>query len=235
MSLLRIEPLGDRALLVVLGECIDADLNGRVHACVEALRAARLPGIDDIAPAFASICVRYDPTAWVDANDDQVPFTRLATRIEVTLREVETRARIQTGEPIEIPVCYEPEFAPDLDVVAARAKLSPEQVIARHAAAEYRVAMLGFAPGFAYLLGLETALHTPRRKEPRLRVPAGAVAIGGAQTGIYPRQLPGGWQIIGRTPLVLFDIGRDQPSLLAPGQRVRFRAIDAGAFAEWPE
>lgn len=137
-----------------------------------------------------------------------------------------------TSDPsIEIPVCYDGEFGPDLDAVAAHAHLSHAEVIARHTAGDYSVAMLGFAPGFPYLLGLDPALHTPRRANPRTRVPAGSVAIGGAQAGIYPRELPGGWQVIGRTPCVLFDPQRDPPCLLPPGTRVRFRAIDAATFA----
>ena len=138
------------------------------------------------------------------------------------------------AEAIEIPVCYGGEFGPDLDAVATHCGLEPAEVSARHAAGDYRVAMLGFMPGFAYLLGLDESLHMPRRASPRTRVPAGSVAIGGAQTGIYPRELPGGWQLIGRTPLTLFDPSQAEPALLRPGQRVRFRAIDAAAFARWP-
>jgi KipI family sensor histidine kinase inhibitor len=132
-------------------------------------------------------------------------------------------------------VCYGGESGPDLDAVAEHAGLSRDDVIARHAAAEYTVAMLGFAPGFPYLLGLDRALQVPRRPSPRTRVPAGSVAIGGAQTGIYPRELPGGWHLIGRTPLVLFDPAREPPCLLAPGDRVRFREIEAGEFARLAE
>ncbi|WIG55610.1 MAG: Allophanate hydrolase 2 subunit 1 [Rhodanobacteraceae bacterium] len=134
-----------------------------------------------------------------------------------------------------IPVCYGGDCGPDIDAIAEHAGLVRDEVIARHAAAEYTVAMLGFAPGFPYLLGLDAALHVPRRATPRTRVPAGSVAIGGAQTGIYPCELPGGWHLIGRTPLALFDPRRDPPCLLAPGDRVRFRAIDAGEFARLVE
>jgi KipI family sensor histidine kinase inhibitor len=132
---------------------------------------------------------------------------------------------------VEIPVCYGGDFGPDLDALASHAKLTAADVIARHTAATYTVAMLGFAPGFPYLFGLDPALEMPRRASPRTRVPAGSVAIGGAQTGIYPSELPGGWQLIGRTPLALFDAQRDPPSLLMPGDRVRFVAIDAAALA----
>ncbi|HEY6894280.1 MAG TPA: 5-oxoprolinase subunit PxpB, partial [Rhodanobacteraceae bacterium] len=132
---------------------------------------------------------------------------------------------------VEIPVRYGGEYGPDLDALAHYAKLDAAEVIAKHTAATYTVAMLGFAPGFPYLFGLDDALQMPRRATPRTRVPAGSVAIGGAQTGIYPTELPGGWQLIGRTPLALFDAARDPPSLLMPGDRVRFVAIGADAFA----
>ncbi|MDE2055050.1 MAG: 5-oxoprolinase subunit PxpB, partial [Xanthomonadaceae bacterium] len=136
---------------------------------------------------------------------------------------------------VEIPLCYGGEYGPDLDAVAVHARLPRGDVIARHTATEYAVAMLGFAPGFPYLLGLDPALQVPRRTTPRTRVPAGSVAIGGAQTGIYPRELPGGWHLIGRTPLALFDPAREPPCLLAPGDRVRFRAIEADEFARLAE
>jgi allophanate hydrolase subunit 1 len=136
---------------------------------------------------------------------------------------------------VEIPVCYGGEHGPDLDAVAAHAGLSRDEVVARHAGAGYTVAMLGFAPGFPYLLGLDPALHVPRRANPRTRVPSGSVAIGGAQTGIYPRELPGGWHLIGRTPRALFDPARNPPCLLAPGDRVRFRTITADEFAPLAE
>jgi len=218
-----IEPLGDCALLIHFGESIDVQLNAQAIALATALRAAQLPGVLDIAPAYASVCVRYAP-AQADARE------RLAAAIRPLL-ETAAPAAAASAAPVEIPVCYGGEFGPDLDAVAQQAQLETSEVIARHAGAEYRVAMLGFAPGFPYLLGLPAALHTPRRGSPRTRVPAGAVAIGGAQTGIYPRELPGGWNIVGRTPLRLFDLDRDPPALLAPGTRVRFRAIDVDEFA----
>jgi KipI family sensor histidine kinase inhibitor len=231
MSNVRIEALGDCALLLSFGERIDADLNALAVAAAAALRAADLPGARDIAPAYASVCVQYDPCAWADPTGMQSPHSRIASRISAIVDNVKI-ARTEPGATaVDIPVCYGGECGPDLDDLAVRAKLPAAEVVARHCASEYRVAMLGFAPGFAYLLGLDSALHAPRRATPRVRVPAGSVAIGGAQTGIYPRELPGGWQIIGRTPLVLFDAWRDPPAVLAPGQRVRFRAISADEFA----
>jgi len=218
-----IEPLGDGALLIQLGERVDAQLNEQAIALAAAVHAAQLPGVLDVAPAYASVCVRHAP-APADARE------RLAATIRA-LVENAAPAAAASSMLVEIPVCYGGEFGPDLDEVARRTQLKPGDVIARHASVDYQVAMLGFAPGFPYLLGLPAALHTPRRGNPRTHVPAGAVAIGGAQTGIYPRDLPGGWNIIGRTPLRLFDVGREPPALLAAGTRVRFRVIDAGEFA----
>jgi KipI family sensor histidine kinase inhibitor len=231
MSDARIQALGDCALLLSFGERLDPALNTLALAAAAALQAADLPGVRDIAPAYASICVQYDPCAWMNEVAGQSPHARIASRISAIVDNMPMLQAAPGTAAMDIPVCYGAEFGPDLDALAAHAKLSTAAAIARHCAAEYRVAMLGFAPGFAYLLGLDTSLHMPRRATPRIRVPAGSVAIGAAQTGVYPRELPGGWQIIGRTPLTLFDATRDRPALLAPGQCVRFRAIGADEFA----
>ncbi|MBS0581582.1 MAG: 5-oxoprolinase subunit PxpB [Proteobacteria bacterium] len=235
MNDVHIEWLGDRALLLRLGAGIDATLNACVHALAHTLREAALPGVVDIVPAYASVAVHYDPRAWSEPAASTAPGERLAQRLLEIAAALPAPARTalsaEQGTVLEIPVCYGGEHGPDLADVAGLAGVGADEVIARHVAGDYRVAMLGFAPGFPYLLGLDPALHAPRRANPRTRVPAGSVAIGGAQTGIYPRELPGGWQILGRTPLTLFDAARDPPALLAPGQRVRFRAIDADKFA----
>jgi len=224
-----IEPLGETALLLRFGNGLDPKVNARVHAAASALRAAQLPGLVDIAPAYATLALHYEPAAWLDANGG-TPSRNLEAAVRAVLaippENAASEARI-----VEIPVCYGGDFGPDLDALASHANLPASDVIARHTAATYTVAMLGFAPGFPYLFGLDPALEMPRRESPRTRVPAGSVAIGGAQTGIYPSELPGGWQLIGRTPLVLFDARRDPPSLLMPGDRVRFVAIDAAALA----
>ena len=226
----RIEPLGDCALLVRFGTGIDPALNALVLAAAETLRAAGLPGLRDIAPAYASVCVQYDPCAWFDAAGAQSPFARIAARISAIMNDVQKPLAVHDASLVELPVCYGGDFGADLDALAIHAGLPADEVIRRHVSGEYRVAMLGFAPGFPYLLGLDAALHAPRRSTPRTHVPAGSVAIGGTQTGIYPRDLPGGWLLIGRTPAKLFDPAREPPALLAPGDRVRFRMIDAEEF-----
>lgn len=235
MNAVEVDWLGDRALLLRLGTGIDIELNARAHALAAILRAADLPGVLDIVPAYASVAVHYDPLAWSEPGSAEPPRERLARRLQTlylaSLAQGLDNHVGSADRTIEIPVCYGGDYGPDLGDVARVAKLAADEVVTRHTQGDYRVAMLGFAPGFPYLLGLDPALHAPRRANPRTHVPAGAVAIGGAQTGIYPRELPGGWQIIGRTPLVLFDAARDPPALLAPGLRVRFRAIDSDEFA----
>ena len=219
----RIEPLGDCAALIHCGEIIDATINAQALAIARALEDARLPGIVDIAPAYASVCVRYEPAAWTGTDVAPSPFDRVAERLRTLVDNAASDAATDTGS-VEIAVTYGGQCGPDLADVAAHTGLSEEEVVARHGAAEYRVAMLGFTPGFAYLLGLDPALHMPRRATPRTRVPAGSVAIGGAQTGVYPRETPGGWHLIGRTTASLFDPARDPPALLKPGMRVKFVA-----------
>ncbi|HEY3521980.1 MAG TPA: 5-oxoprolinase subunit PxpB [Rhodanobacteraceae bacterium] len=227
------EPLAEDALLLRFGDSIDPQVNARVHAAAARLRAAKLPDVSDIAPGYTSLLVRFDPFAWGRAcARGEAPHARLLAEIDPLLRKTESDRTLRAqARVVEIPVCYGGEFGPDMRDIAAHARLDAGEFAARHTAAEYTVAMLGFAPGFPYLFGLDPTLNAPRRASPRTRVPAGSVAIGGAQTGIYPRELPGGWQIIGRTPSMLFDPGCDPPSLLAPGDRVRFRAIDTDEFA----
>jgi KipI family sensor histidine kinase inhibitor len=211
-------PLGDSALQIVFGDRIDPVSNRRALALSRAL--AGLPGIGDRVPAYASLTLHYDPLLWT--LDD------LTKAIEPYLASAED-AGFQ-GALVTVPVCYGGELGPDLEALARLCAMSAEEVIARHAAPEYRVHFLGFTPGFPYLGGLDPALAAPRHATPRALVPAGAVGIAGAQTGIYPQAGPGGWQIIGRTPLRLFDPRREPPCLLAPGDRLRFAPIGPEEF-----
>lgn len=214
-----IERLADDAWLLRFPPAPDA--NARAHALAARLRAEAPAWLRDLVPAYDSLGAFFDPAvvspddvrAWLLAHRDDAPPTAATARI------------------VEIPVLYGGECGIDLDAAAAELGLTSEALVERHAAPLYTVAMIGFAPGFPYLAGLDPALALPRRATPRSRVPAGSVGIGGAQTGIYPRESPGGWHLLGRTPLRLFDPARASPSLLAPGDRVRFVAIDAAAFA----
>jgi KipI family sensor histidine kinase inhibitor len=221
-----IETLGDSALLLHFGSGIDSAVNRRVHAAAARLAAAGLPGIVELVPAYASLAVHVDARCW---DGPQGALQRCREAVAQAL-DGDADETAQAPQEIEIPVCYGGEYGPDLDAVAAHAGLPAQQVIALHAAAQYQVALLGFAPGFPYLLGLDPRLHQPRRADPRLRVPAGAVAIGGAQTGIYPRELPGGWQLIGRTPVDLFNPAQNPPNRVAAGMRLRFRPVGAEEF-----
>ena len=226
-AVLRVEPLGDRALLVVFGEGIDASVNDRVHGLVSILRESGLPGVLDLVPAYATLTVHYDPSSW--ARPGTLPHEAIRSEILRLWKEARA-ASLRPSRPVEIPVCYGGEFGPDLEEVARHCGLSATSVIARHSRPEYRVFMLGFAPGFAYLGGLDPSIAVPRRETPRLKVPAGSVGIAGTQTGIYPSDSPGGWQIIGRTPLKMFDPSLEEPCRLGPGDRLRFVAIEEAAF-----
>ncbi len=214
-----IEPLGDAALLVTLGDRIDLGLNGAAHAlaaAVDRLRATD-PRFGRAVPAYASVLVPFDPLA-VDPDE--------ARRVVAALLD-ERHASVadSPGATIEIPVRYGGDDGPDLADVAALNHLSPADVVDLHGGIDYRVYFLGFAPGFGYLGPLPASIATPRLANPRQRIPAGSVGIGGAQTAVYPFAMPGGWRIIGRTDAPMWDLGRDTPSLLKPGDRVRFVAI----------
>jgi KipI family sensor histidine kinase inhibitor len=212
----RIEPLGDSALLVVLGEGTDPALVARVVALGAQIREAGFSGVADVVPAYGSLAVFFDPLA---TNGEA-----LANRLDLALQRLGTDApEPRAGRPTHIlPVRYD---GPDLAVVAERTGLSHAEVVRRHTDPTYDVHFLGFVPGFAYLGPLDPALVLPRRAAPRRRVPAGSVAIAGAQTGVYPLETPGGWHLIGHTDVVLFDPARDPPNLLAAGDRVRFSPV----------
>jgi KipI family sensor histidine kinase inhibitor len=214
-----IEVLGEDALLLRFGNTIDPGTNARVHALARRIGARRPAWLLDIVPAYASLAV-FVGVALTDASD---PLQAARQWLQAELRHAPPMA--ETGRLLEIPVHYGGVDGPDLEALAAHAGLSPDEVIARHAGGEYMVAMLGFAPGFPYLLGLDPALAMPRLPTPRREVAAGSVGIAGMQTGVYPRRGPGGWRVIGRTDLSLFDPLRAVPSLLAPGDRVRFVPI----------
>jgi KipI family sensor histidine kinase inhibitor len=218
-----IEALADDAWLLRFGDTLDPGLNARVHGLATHIRALAPHWLRDLVPAFASLGVFFDPSA--DPALVRAELEAMADAADVA------PAAQRAGRMVEIPVVYGGDYGPDLDSAAQELGISPAQLVATHTAGDYTVAMIGFAPGFPYLSGLDPALALPRLATPRASVAAGSVAIGGAQTGIYPRESPGGWRILGRTPRVLFDPQRDPPTLLQPGDRLRFVAIDAGRFA----
>jgi inhibitor of KinA len=217
----RIVPAGDAALIVAFADDHDPGSGGHAIAVAEALRGASLAGVIDIVPTAHSIGVYLDPLR--APGDIEARVARLAAEAKP--------APARHGAAIEVPVCYGGSFGPDLADVAGFAGISTGAVIAMHTARSYRVQMLGFAPGFAYMAAVDPRIAMPRRPTPRLTVAAGSVGIAGAQTGVYPFDSPGGWQIIGRTPLRVSDFDRPRPFLFAAGDTVRFRAIDEATFA----
>ncbi len=207
MSELSVHSLGESALCCTLPAPLSLEQQQRIWQLAAAL--GEVDGVQTLIPGMNNLTLVFDP---LQTDPEGLEATAHA------LWAQPPRAR-RPGRLVEIPVSYD---GPDLGDVAAHCGISPAEVVQRHTAAEYVVYFLGFQPGFAYLGGLDASLHTPRRSEPRVAVPAGSVGIGGAQTGIYPLATPGGWQLIGRTALPLFDARAEPPTLLAPGDRVRF-------------
>lgn len=236
---MRIEPLGDSALIVRVVDDFARDPEASldaVQAALHSLESAAIPGVTELAPAYSTIGVFFDVAEIARAVGGQGALVWLSARIESVLKTQSAQSKEGIESPvIEISVCYDREFASDIDDVARVAGLSEAEVIRRHASAAYRVACVGFIAGFPFLSGLPPELATPRRAVPRKEVPAGSVAIGGAQTGIYPRISPGGWNVIGRTPLRLFDVQRDPPTILQAGDRVKFRKISREEFDAFPQ
>lgn len=225
MENVRFLPCGDRAVTVEWGSTIDEHINRQVHAFARKVEALSHPAITEVVPTYRSATVHYRPEVFSYEELNQL-LTPLA------------QGSAEEGEElpvVEIPVCYGGEYGPDLEEVAQHCSLTPEEVIARHTTPTYRIYMLGFTPGFPYLGGMDPSIAAPRRKEPRIHIPAGSVGIAGEQTGVYPIVSPGGWQLIGRTPLRLFDPQREQPILLSAGAGIRFVPIDEETFRKMEE
>ena len=221
MSIHRIVPAGDAALVIEFEERIDPAISARGAAVADALVAERITGVRDVVPTYRSVAVYFDPLR----TDSQSLVTTIE-RIAATATATDEHRRA----PVRIPVCYGGEYGPDLPRVAAFAGLSEPDVIALHAEPTYRVLMLGFTPGFAYMGLVDARIAAPRLETPRQRVRRGSVGIAREQTGIYPSETPGGWQLIGRTPLRPFDLARPDPFLLRSGDEVQFVPIAAQEF-----
>ncbi|HEX2710177.1 MAG TPA: 5-oxoprolinase subunit PxpB [Candidatus Deferrimicrobium sp.] len=219
MGAVRMLVAGDQGLIVEFGNAIDPAVNARVHRLARALAVRGLEGVIETVPTYRSLLVLFDPLI--------LPRERLDSEVEALLAvpAVEEAPGVG-GNTVELPVLYGGEFGPDLSFIARHTGLSTEEVIAIHSSSSYLVYMLGFTPGFPYLGGMSSRLATPRLSSPRGKVPTGSVGIAGSQTGVYPVESPGGWRLIGRTPLRLFDLEAEQPFLLAPGDIVRFRPVD---------
>ena len=207
------KPAGDQALLVIFGDSIDLQVNRRVHALDRTLAQNPCSGVLETVPTYTSLLVYYDSL--------QVEYRQVRDEVQQRI-ETLAEAEIRPARRVEIPTHYGGEYGPDLPHVAEHNRLSVEEVIRLHSSRDYPVYMMGFTPGFPYLGGMDERIATPRLQSPRTHLPVGSVGIAGEQTGIYPIESPGGWQIIGRTPLTLFDPQAEQPFLLAPGDLVCF-------------
>lgn len=232
MSAWTIEPQGDTSLIIRLGEGLDTETCRRCAQVAAHLREAALPGVVDIVPTFTSVTLHIHPA--------QTGAASFWANLQARLNEIVATAHAQalSEQPtriIDIPVCYGGEYGPDLAELAQQCKLDEQTVIEAHGAATAWVLMLGFAPGAPYVGIHDPLFALPRRATPRIRVPRGSVAVAARQTIIYPQDSPGGWHIIGRTPLRMFDPMRASPALLAPGDCLRFVPISPEAFLHWPE
>ena len=212
---------GDSSILLQFGNTIDPAINRKIAATVQLMREQHINGVTDVIPAFCSLLINYDPRV---ISYEQIKG-RMEALVKIDVTAGDTRKRV-----FEIPVCYGGVYGPDIQNIADHAGLSVEEVIQIHTSRDYLIYMLGFLPGFTYLGGLDERIHTPRLANPRIRIPAGSVGIGGSQTGIYPMDSPGGWQLMGMTPVKTYDPDREVPILVEAGDYIRFVAIDEDEF-----
>jgi len=221
VSAARIVPAGDSVLIVELEERIDPAINARTIAIAEAVQGRRLAGVLDVVPTYRSIAVYFDPL--------RTDYDALQALLEAEADGAIADAA-SPRPPVRIPVCYGGDLGPDLEAIAAFASMRADEVISLHCARTYRVFMLGFVAGFAYMGIVDERIAAPRQSTPRVRVPAGSVGIAGMQTGVYPAETPGGWNIVGRTAAKPFDPARAEPFLFKAGDHVQFYPIDRAEF-----
>jgi inhibitor of KinA len=217
----RVARAGDSAWLLELPDRLDPVVNAHAIAIARSIERARLPAVTDLVVGFRTVMVHVDPFGeWVPDLEERLR----------ALAAAPGDMDVEEGPLVRVPVCYEAPYALDLNDVAAFGQCSADEVVALHVSHEYRVYVVGFVPGFAYMARVDARLAPPRRPNPRLKVPAGSVAVAAGQTGIYPASTPGGWHVIGRTPIKPYDPNRGEPFLFQPGCRVRFHQISAAAY-----
>ncbi|EGO64948.1 5-oxoprolinase subunit PxpB [Acetonema longum] len=226
MSEIQFLQAGDQGLVVEFGNEINAQINRRVHSLARSLSTSNQAGILEVVPTYRSLLVYFDPLQL-----SRSALVRLAKELLDAAGTVQAPQVEGMGRVVHIPVCYGGEFGPDLDFVAQHNDLSPDEVIAIHTSVPYQVYMLGFTPGFPYLGGMSEKIATPRLEKPRVRIPAGSVGIAGSQTGFYPVESPGGWQLIGRTPINGFDAHSSRPFAFAAGDYLQFKAVTLDEFS----
>ncbi len=217
-----ISPVGDRAISIDFGQVIDPKINRHIRQTIERIKELQLEGIIELVPTYCALLVEYDAM--------QYSYSEICNIIEPTLDEGMTDTTNELVTVVEVPTVYGGEFGPDLSFVASHNHLSEDEVISIHSGTDYLVYMLGFIPGFTYLGGMDPRIATPRLSSPRTLIPAGSVGIAGEQTGTYPSDSPGGWQIIGRTPVTMYDMSKVQAALLNAGDYVRYVPIDESEF-----
>ena len=217
-----ISPVGDRAISIDFGQVIDPKINRHIRQTIERIKALQLEGIIELVPTYCALLVEYDAMLY--------SYSEICNIIEPTLDEGMTDTTNELVTVVEVPTVYGGEFGPDLSFVASHNHLSEAEVISIHSGTDYLVYMLGFIPGFTYLGGMDPRIATPRLSSPRTLIPAGSVGIAGEQTGTYPSDSPGGWQIIGRTPVTMYDMSKAQAALLNAGDYVRYVPIDESEF-----
>lgn len=217
-----ISPVGDRAISIDFGQVIDPTINRHIRQTIERIKELQLEGIIELVPTYCALLVEYDAMLY--------SYSGICNIIEPTLEEGMTNTTNELVTVVEVPTVYGGEFGPDLSFVASHNHLSEDEVISIHSGTDYLVYMLGFIPGFTYLGGMDSRIATPRLSSPRTLIPAGSVGIAGEQTGTYPSDSPGGWQIIGRTPVTMYDISKAQAALLKAGDYVRYVPIDESEF-----
>lgn len=224
--------LGDAALTIEFGNEINEALNKKVLQLYNTLKQNAQPYILDLVPAYSSLAVYYDVMALKKNFPKQNAFDSMADLIE-ELAGNATKENRMAGKLLEVPVCYSEKFSLDMQLLCDEKKLDPQEVIKIHTSITYRVYMLGFLPGFCYMGSVDERIRMDRKQEPRMMVPAGSVGIAGEQTGIYPLESPGGWQIIGRTPLIIFEKDNEDPALFAAGDEVKFYSISEDEFENY--
>ena len=217
-----ISPVGDRAISIDFGQVIDPTINRHIRQTIERIKALQLEGIIELVPTYCALLVEYDAMLY--------SYSEICNIIEPTLEEGMTDTTNELVTVVEVPTVYGGEFGPDLSFVATHNHLSEDEVVSIHSGTDYLVYMLGFIPGFTYLGGMDLRIATPRLSSPRTLIPAGSVGIAGEQTGTYPSDSPGGWQIIGRTPVTMYDMSKAQVALLNAGDYVRYVPIDESEF-----
>ena len=223
MKKAKILTVGDSSVLIEFGKEISPEINSRIATMVKLLKVQQIEGIVDMIPSFCALLINYDSRV--------ISYSKLKKRLEDVLK-LDAESESIAAEVFEIPVCYGGKYGPDMTNLIEHSGLSEKEIIEIHSGSDYLIYMLGFLPGFPYLGGLDERIHIPRLASPRIKIPAGSVGIGGAQTGIYPLDSPGGWQLLGQTPVKTYDPERETPILFEAGDYIRFVPVSEKEFLD---